>query len=170
MQWGAFYLFIVDFFATQIIGGTKELVVLLWSSGDIYYKQWTKRVGSPLEQRLIFNMLAVSWTIFDGRYYNGQTFFNSLEIWLKINLASSFVFSSLLTSQNFWTRKFSSLKSKKRNWNGMINFGPNIIWRILPILWLYFFRSNIREIDEPHPIPSMNKESYLFLSTVQWYI
>jgi len=28
-QWGAFYLFIDDFFATQIIGGTKELVVLL---------------------------------------------------------------------------------------------------------------------------------------------
>jgi len=28
-QWGAFYLFIVDFFATQIIGGTEELVVLL---------------------------------------------------------------------------------------------------------------------------------------------
>ncbi len=28
-QWGAFYLFIADFFATEIIGGTKELVVLL---------------------------------------------------------------------------------------------------------------------------------------------
>jgi len=28
-QWGAFYLFIVYFFATQIIGGAKELVVLL---------------------------------------------------------------------------------------------------------------------------------------------
>jgi hypothetical protein len=28
-QWGAFYLFIADFFATQIIGGAKELVVLL---------------------------------------------------------------------------------------------------------------------------------------------
>jgi len=28
-QWGAFYLFISDFFATQIIGGAKELVVLL---------------------------------------------------------------------------------------------------------------------------------------------
>jgi hypothetical protein len=28
-QWGAFYLFIANFFATQIIGGTKELVVLL---------------------------------------------------------------------------------------------------------------------------------------------
>jgi len=26
---GAFYLFIADFFATQIIGGAKELVVLL---------------------------------------------------------------------------------------------------------------------------------------------
>jgi len=26
---GAFYLFIANFFATQIIGGTKELVVLL---------------------------------------------------------------------------------------------------------------------------------------------
>jgi len=28
-QWRAFYLFIADFFATQIIGGAKELVVLL---------------------------------------------------------------------------------------------------------------------------------------------
>jgi len=28
-QWGAFYLFIADFFATQNTGGTKELVVLL---------------------------------------------------------------------------------------------------------------------------------------------
>jgi len=28
-QWGAFYLFIADFFSTQIIGGAKELVVLL---------------------------------------------------------------------------------------------------------------------------------------------
>jgi len=28
-QWGAFYLFIADFFATQIIGGAQELVVLL---------------------------------------------------------------------------------------------------------------------------------------------
>jgi len=28
-QWGAFYLFIADFFATQIIGGVNELVVLL---------------------------------------------------------------------------------------------------------------------------------------------
>jgi len=34
-QWGAFYLFIADFFATQNIGGAKELVVLLWLSGDI---------------------------------------------------------------------------------------------------------------------------------------
>ncbi len=29
------------------IGGTKELVVLLWLSGDIWYRYWTKRVGSP---------------------------------------------------------------------------------------------------------------------------
>jgi len=29
LQWGAFYLFIADFFAIQIIGGAKELVVLL---------------------------------------------------------------------------------------------------------------------------------------------
>jgi len=28
-QWGAFYLFIANFFATQIIGGAKDLVVLL---------------------------------------------------------------------------------------------------------------------------------------------
>jgi len=28
-KWGAFYLFIEEFFATQIIGGAKELVVLL---------------------------------------------------------------------------------------------------------------------------------------------
>jgi len=28
-EWGAFYLFIANFFATQIIGGVKELVVLL---------------------------------------------------------------------------------------------------------------------------------------------
>jgi len=28
-EWGAFYLFIADFFVTQIIGGKKELVVLL---------------------------------------------------------------------------------------------------------------------------------------------
>jgi len=29
MQWGTFYLLIAVFFATQIIGGAKELVVLL---------------------------------------------------------------------------------------------------------------------------------------------
>jgi len=29
------YLLIADFFATQIIGGAKELVVLEWLSGDI---------------------------------------------------------------------------------------------------------------------------------------
>ncbi len=29
------YLFIANFFATQIKGGAKELVVLLWLSGDI---------------------------------------------------------------------------------------------------------------------------------------
>jgi len=34
-QWGAFYLFIAIFFATQIIGGVKELVVLLWLSDNI---------------------------------------------------------------------------------------------------------------------------------------
>jgi len=28
-KWGAFYLFIANCFATQIIGGAKELVVLL---------------------------------------------------------------------------------------------------------------------------------------------
>jgi len=28
-KWGAFYLFIANFFATQILGGIKELVVLL---------------------------------------------------------------------------------------------------------------------------------------------
>ncbi len=32
---GAFYLFIANFFVTQIIGGAKELVVLLRLSGDI---------------------------------------------------------------------------------------------------------------------------------------
>jgi len=32
---GAFYRFIADFFATQIIGGAKELVVLLWFGGNI---------------------------------------------------------------------------------------------------------------------------------------
>ncbi len=32
---GAFYLFIANFFATQIMVGAKELVVLLWLSGDI---------------------------------------------------------------------------------------------------------------------------------------
>jgi len=32
---GAFDLCIDDFFATQIIGSTKELVVLLWFSGNI---------------------------------------------------------------------------------------------------------------------------------------
>jgi len=30
LQWGAFYLFIANCFATLIIGGAKELVVLLW--------------------------------------------------------------------------------------------------------------------------------------------
>jgi len=29
LQWGAFYLFIANLFATQIIGGAKELVVPL---------------------------------------------------------------------------------------------------------------------------------------------
>jgi hypothetical protein len=28
-QWGAFYLFIANFFTTKILGGPKELVVLL---------------------------------------------------------------------------------------------------------------------------------------------
>jgi hypothetical protein len=28
-QWGALYIFIANFFTTQIIGGAKELVVLL---------------------------------------------------------------------------------------------------------------------------------------------
>jgi len=28
-DWGAFYLFIANFFATQNVGGAKELVVLL---------------------------------------------------------------------------------------------------------------------------------------------
>jgi len=28
-QWGTIYLYIADFFATQIIGGAKELAVLL---------------------------------------------------------------------------------------------------------------------------------------------
>jgi len=27
-EWGVFYLFIADFFATQTIGGAKDLVVL----------------------------------------------------------------------------------------------------------------------------------------------
>ncbi len=47
-KWGAIYLFIANFFATQIICGAKERVVLLWLSGDIWYKQWTKRVCSSL--------------------------------------------------------------------------------------------------------------------------
>jgi hypothetical protein len=34
-QWGAFYLFIANFFAAQIIGGAKDLVVLLLLSGNI---------------------------------------------------------------------------------------------------------------------------------------
>ncbi len=34
--------FFANFFATQIIGGAKELVVVLWLSGDIWYKQWGK--------------------------------------------------------------------------------------------------------------------------------
>ena len=34
-QWGAFYLFIANFFAAQNIGGAKELVVLLWLGGNI---------------------------------------------------------------------------------------------------------------------------------------
>jgi len=28
-EWGAFYLYIADFFSTQNIGGAKELVVIL---------------------------------------------------------------------------------------------------------------------------------------------
>ncbi len=32
---GTSYLFIDNFFATQIISGAKELVVLLWLSGNI---------------------------------------------------------------------------------------------------------------------------------------
>ncbi len=35
IQWGTLYLFIANFFATQIRGGAKEHVVLLWLSGDI---------------------------------------------------------------------------------------------------------------------------------------
>jgi len=35
LQCGTFYLFIAIFFATQNIGGTIELVVLLWLSVDI---------------------------------------------------------------------------------------------------------------------------------------
>jgi len=34
-QWGDFYLLIANFFATYNIDGAKELVVLLWLSGDI---------------------------------------------------------------------------------------------------------------------------------------
>ncbi len=34
-QWGAFYLFIAEFFATQITGGAKELVVLFRLSGNM---------------------------------------------------------------------------------------------------------------------------------------
>ncbi len=34
-QWGAFYLFIANFLATWNIGGTIELVVLLWLSSNI---------------------------------------------------------------------------------------------------------------------------------------
>jgi len=33
----------------RTLGGAKELVVLLWLSGDIKYKQWTKRVGFPFK-------------------------------------------------------------------------------------------------------------------------
>ncbi len=41
-------IFKLPFFATYNIGGAKELVVLLLN-GDIWYKQWAKRVGYPLE-------------------------------------------------------------------------------------------------------------------------
>jgi hypothetical protein len=34
-QWGAYNLFIANFFAIKIIGGAKELVVLLRLSGNI---------------------------------------------------------------------------------------------------------------------------------------
>ena len=34
-QWGTSYLLIAELFATQNLGGTKEIVVLLWLRGDI---------------------------------------------------------------------------------------------------------------------------------------
>jgi len=34
-QWGAFYLLIDNFFGYKNIGGAKEIVALLWLSGDI---------------------------------------------------------------------------------------------------------------------------------------
>jgi len=37
-QWGAFYFFIADFFATEIKDGAKELVIPLWLSGDYLIK------------------------------------------------------------------------------------------------------------------------------------
>jgi len=45
---GSLLSFYCQFFCYKNIGGAKELVVLLWLSGDIQYKQWTKRVGLPL--------------------------------------------------------------------------------------------------------------------------
>ncbi len=34
-QWGAFHIFIANILASQIVGGVKERVVLMWLSGDI---------------------------------------------------------------------------------------------------------------------------------------
>jgi len=52
LKWGTFYLLIAEYFKPKNIGGAKELVVLLWLSGDILYKQWTKRVGLPFMKLL----------------------------------------------------------------------------------------------------------------------
>jgi len=45
---GSLLSFNYQFFCLKNIGGAKELVVLLWLSGNIWNKQWIKSVGLQL--------------------------------------------------------------------------------------------------------------------------
>ncbi len=62
---GTFYLFIPKSFITYNIIGAKELMVLLWLSGDILYKQCTKRVGLPLTPNFVLKYLLIINDIFN---------------------------------------------------------------------------------------------------------
>jgi len=92
-QMGSLLSFNCWFFVTQIIGGARELVVLFWLSGisgNIKYKQWTKRVGAPHWPENFLNILSSSTKIincFEDFYHglmmkgtDGQTWNNFVAV------------------------------------------------------------------------------------------